>query len=379
MKQLIENFLKKYPVTFVSIILFAIVAVISYEKIGIGQYANNISNNLIMAITIMLISIIESSFLVPNILDVKNEKLPEKIKHSNLIKNLIGALFGIIIYFITSVIVSIYIGNGYDGQYVSYPVSFILISFSCFFIITKKNIDTAKYGQKVFINELLLLILYLVMITGTGVLFYISYVLFSFKDWTKMIDIALVEMILVTNIGFFISLENVDGETSGVAKILIKYVMFIMVLIGFVFFYIYLIKIIFTKSLPSNQVFLVCSILFIAGLPTALMSKSFDDGNIYDKIINYLPLAFIPAIILQIISITLRINQYGFTVMRYLGVSLIIFEIAYVVLYIFKYNKLKYIFIVGAIICFIMTYVPIINIMQFPEFYNTHFLMPGNN
>ena len=62
MKQLIENFLKKYPVTFVSIILFAIVAVVSYEKIGIGQYANNIGNNLIMAITIIISTIVIPRF-----------------------------------------------------------------------------------------------------------------------------------------------------------------------------------------------------------------------------------------------------------------------------------------------------------------------------
>ena len=370
MKRIIENFVKKYPVTFVSIILMAASAVINYEKIGLGEYENNLVNRIIVGSTLMLISVIECSFLTSNIFEVYNEKLPEKIQKSNLLKNMIGAILGIIIYLLTSLLVSVYIGNGYDGQYVPYPVSFIFMSLACYFIITKRDMDTARYGQKVFINELILLVLYLVIITGTGILYYISYVLLGFDDWMKMIDVGIVEMILVAYTGHFIAIENVDGDTNAASKILIKYVMFIMVLIGFVFFYIYLVKMIVTRSLPSNQVFLVCTILFAAGIPTALMSKSFDEGTIYDKIIKYIPIAFIPAIILQTISIALRINQYGLTVMRYMGVMILVLEIAYTVLYIFKYDKLKYIFIVGAILGFIMTYVPILNIMQLPYFLN---------
>ena len=370
MKKLLENFIKKYPATFVCIIIMAIAAVVTYEKIGLGDYENNTINRFIMGVTVMIISVVECSFLTTNIFDVYGNKLPEKIKDNYLIKNLIGALIGIIIYFLTSIIFSIYIGNGYDGQYVPYPLSFIFMSLACYFIITKKDIDIAKYSHKVFINELILLILYLVIITGTGVLFYISYALFGFDDWMKMIDIAIIETILVAYTGHFIALENVDGETNVVSKILIKYVMLIMVLIGFLFFYIYLIKMIATRSLPSNQVFLVCTILFVAGIPTALMSRSFDEGTIYDKIIKYIPMAFIPALILQIISLGLRINQYGITVIRYIGVMILVFEIAYIILYIFKYNKLKYILIVGAILAFIMIYVPIINIMQLPIILN---------
>ena len=159
MKRIIENFVKKYPVTFVSIILMAVAAVVSYEKVGFGEYENNLVNRVIMGTTLMFISVVECSFLTSNIFDVYNEKLPEKIKESNLFKNLIGAVLGIAIYFITSLLVSVYIGNGYDGQYVPYPVSFIFMSLACYFIITKRDMDTARYGQKVFINELILLIL----------------------------------------------------------------------------------------------------------------------------------------------------------------------------------------------------------------------------
>lgn len=371
MKNLLENFIKKYPITFVCIVLFTIAAVVNMEILGIsGVYENNKINNLIMAITISLITIIESTFLVTNICDVYNDKLPEKIKDNYILKNLLGVFVGIAIYFITCILFSIYIGDNTNGQYVSYPVSFILISLACYFIITKKNIEVSKYTHKVFINEIILLILFLVIITGTGVLFYISYTLLGFNDWTKFFDIMMVETTLITYIGSFIALENVERESNAASKILIKYVMFIMVLIGFVFFYIYLVKIIITKELPSNQVFLVCTILFGAGLSIALMARSFDEGTMYDKIIKNLPIAFIPALILQILSLALRINQYGITTLRYIGGIIILYEISYIVLYIFKYSKLKYMFVVGAILAFIMTYVPIINIMQLPQILN---------
>lgn len=368
MKKLLVNFIKKYPITFIGIISFTILAVAKMEELWLSDvYEANKINLLVMAITIALTTIIETSFLVTNIFDFYNDKLPEKIKDNSVLKNLIGALIGVVLYFITSTLVNIYIGDNMNGQYVNYPVSFILISIACYFIVTKKNMEASEYTQKVFINELILLILFLVLLTGTGILFYITNALLGFNDWIKFFDIMMVETILVTYIGSFIAIENVEGESNVVSKVLIKYVMFIMVLIGFIVFYIYLVKIIINKSLPSNQVFLVCTILFGVGLSTALMARSFDEGTTYDKIIEYLPMAFIPALILQIISLTLRIHQYGLTVVRYLGVIIILYELAYIVLYIFKYDKLKYIFIVGAILAFIMTYVPVLNIMQLPK------------
>lgn len=388
MKKILKNFIKKYPFTFACIVLLSIVLIIMIDKIGfIGILSGNFVNDFLIASVCFLITLIDTSFLASNVKETKRDAVEanaenvvvnaknvvanacgartNKTLNNNYIKNLIGIGIGIIIYFISSILYSIYTGTSFNGQYITYPVSAILISLTCFFIISEKEIDFAHYVQKIFTNMLKVLLLYIIVVIGTSILFFICWALFRFFNFQKYLDIIIVESVLIFYIGTFISFENIDENNSLAAKVLIKYVMFIMVLIGFVLFYIYFIKIIILRTLPSNQVFTVCTILFSIGLSTGLMSKSFDEGTLYDKIIKYLPIAFIPALVLQIISIWFRINQYGITTPRYICIMIIIYEIAYIIIYVLKYKKLKYIYIISATLMFILWYVPKINILEF--------------
>ena len=409
MKKILKNFIKKYPFTFACIVLLSIVLIIMIDKIGfIGILSGNFVNNFLIASVCFLITLIDTSFLASNVKETKRDAVEadaenvvanienvvanaenvvvnaknvganaenvganacgartNKILNNNYIKNLIGIGIGIIIYFISSILYSIYTGTSFNGQYITYPVSAILISLTCFFIISEKEIDFAHYVQKIFTNMLKVLLLYIIVVIGTSILFFICWALFRFFNFQKYLDIIIVESVLIFYIGTFISFENIDENNSLASKVLIKYVMFIMVLIGFILFYIYFIKIIILRTLPSNQLFTVCTILFSIGLSTGLMSKSFDEGTLYDKIIKYLPIAFIPALVLQIISIWFRINQYGITAPRYICIMIIIYEIAYIIIYILKYKKIKYIYIISATLMFILWYVPKINILEF--------------
>ena len=150
----------------------------------------------------------------------------------------------------------------------------------------------------------------------------------------------------------------------------------IMVFIGFVIFYIYLIKIIAKLEMPSNQVFAVCTCLFSMGLFTSLMSLGINEVSKYNTAIKFLPIAFIPALILQIISIALRIAQHGLTSARYIGVMVIIFEIVYLVFYILdeilhnKKVKLEKVLLIASLLIFIACFVPKINMYELPFAYN---------
>ena len=121
------------------------------------------------------------------------------------------------------------------------------------------------------------------------------------------------------------------------------------------------------RELPSNQVFAVCTSLFSIGLFTSLMSLGINEESKYNTAIKFLPIAFIPALILQIISITLRIAQHGMTTNRYFGVMIIIFEIVYLVFYILdellknEKVKLKNILLISNIFILIMFFIPKVN------------------
>ena len=368
MKNSIIKFIKEYPITFICVIIFAILFSIQINILGLSYASIQNETNMISELLLLTNSVMTGSFLTYKILSNYNEKIPKRIIDSQLLKNVIPIILIIILHFISRGLLILY------GQKDNYSMQFILslffLSFTYLIIMTEKNLPLHEYMTKVFLNSLLLFLFECIVATGIGILFYIYYALFGSGEWEHILTVYSFVFSIISFIGNFIIIDNINTKPNLFSKILIKYVMMTIVFIGFVFFYIYLIKIVINKSLPSNQVFLVCTILFSAGLSTSLMAKTFDEKTPYDLAINYLPYAFIPALILQTISIFMRINQYGLTANRYFGITIIIFELIYIIFYIFKFNKLKYILIAENILLCISFYVPIINMYQLPNYYN---------
>lgn len=369
MKNSIIKFIKEYPITFICVIIFAILFSIQINILGLSYASIQNETNIISELLILTNSIMTGSFLTYKILSNYNEKIPKRIIDSQLLKNIAPIILIIILHFISRGLLILY------GQKDNYSMQFILslffLSFTYLIIMTEKNLPLHEYMTKVFLNSLLLFLFECIVATGIGILFYIYYALFGSGEWEHILTVYSFVFSIISFIGNFIIIDNINTKPNLFSKILIKYVMMTIVFIGFVFFYIYLIKIVINKSLPSNQVFLVCTILFSAGLSTSLMAKTFDEKTPYDLAINYLPYAFIPALILQTISIFMRINQYGLTANRYFGITIIIFELIYIIFYIFKFNKLKYVLIAESILLFIVFYIPVINMFQLPTYYNT--------
>ena len=132
-------------------------------------------------------------------------------------------------------------------------------------------------------------------------------------------------------------------------------------IITFAIIYIYMLKILITWNIPSNHIFRIISLLFVFGMPFWTMINSFDGSSILVKICKKLPLAFMPLIILQIYSLMLRISSNGLTVIRYIGIMLIIIEILYAIIYIIKEDKIYYLGYIIIIMCIIGILVPKIN------------------
>ena len=370
MRVSILNFIKKYPLTFISAIFFAALCTLMVNDLGIVYSSGNFNNTLTECL-LLVSSIVSGSFLFSKIVAVYNNKIHDRIKTYKIIESLVAIVIVSILHFITRFLVKAYTNQ--DDNFAIYPLTIIFASLTYYLIIKETNISVPEYVLKVFMNILALFLFECIVASGIAVLFYIYNTLFRSADWQILLNILIFQFIVITSIGGFIAIENIKSTPSLFSRVLVKYVMMIMVLIGFVFFYIYLIKIMIKRELPSNQVFMVCTLLFSLGLSINLMAGSFNDNSPYDLVNKYLPLAFVPALVLQILSLFLRINQYGFTVSRYMGVILIIFEIIFILIYQFRYDKLKYIFLVDAVLVFIMSYVPMINMYQFPNIYNKTF------
>ena len=135
-------------------------------------------------------------------------------------------------------------------------------------------------------------------------------------------------------------LKAVSGkkETPGrFAKVCVLYVLLPMLLVAFAILYLYFGKVILEKDFPNNQVFAILTFLFAVGLPIWTMMRAVlgSQGN-RGKVVSSIPFLFIPFIFLQAWCISQRISEYGFTVSRYMGLALILFESTYFVLYILR-------------------------------------------
>lgn len=134
-------------------------------------------------------------------------------------------------------------------------------------------------------------------------------------------------------------LSKAGEEIGKFAKVVFLYVLQPILLAAFLIIYIYIFKIIFAMTLPSNVVFDILAFLFAIGMPIWTMAMAFNDTEYENKLsllAKFVPYAYIPFIILQCICIGLRIKDYGVTEERYYAVALIVFEVIYFVIYILQ-------------------------------------------
>ncbi|MCR5800391.1 MAG: DUF4153 domain-containing protein [Lachnospiraceae bacterium] len=156
------------------------------------------------------------------------------------------------------------------------------------------------------------------------------------------------------------------GEIGKFARGVVLLVFEPLLMAALVIIYIYIVKIFVTSDVPSNSVFSIITFLFVAGLIIWTLVIGLEDRNSKLAVIGgYLPFVFIPCIFLQIWSLAIRIGEYGYTVSRYVGVILIIFELIYMILFtvrkVFKKDLVAYILIAAAALAFVGLIMPGVN------------------
>lgn len=123
-------------------------------------------------------------------------------------------------------------------------------------------------------------------------------------------------------------------------EVLVRYVSLIISMLAYLIIYIYIFKLIITRSVPSNSVFAILSALFVISMFISYLCTTFENRGLLQKFAFYSPLIFAPFIIMQCYTMIARIGQYGLTPMRYFGIAFIIFEIVYIVYYTVEYKKI---------------------------------------
>lgn len=392
-KEAIIGFIKKYKIESIAVLIFSILSAIAFD-------IDKTKPRALFESMVIFSFIAIGTFLVDKIFSVYENEIKQKLgnkEHSFKLARWISYIVIVAVEYLFY-IWSIYlmsVSNVSDGKAIDFTsndyesirlmimsasiVSSMFILLVIYFVIKEKRILLKEYLLKLFMNSIFVFIISIIVLMGIYVLYMICEILLGTIPYYIISRIIVFLLSMIYFMGLFVSIESVDGKQSLFSKILVRYIMQVMVFIGFIIFYIYLIKIIVMRELPSNQVFAVCTSLFSIGLFTSLMSLGINEESKYNTAIKFLPIAFIPALILQIISIALRIGQHGMTTNRYFGVMIIIFEIVYLVFYILdellknEKVKLKNILIISNIFILIMFFIPKVNSYEFSDIYNKLF------
>ncbi len=234
--------------------------------------------------------------------------------------------------------------------------SVILYTFS-----KKSELDIKKYLFNIVSENFILGITYGILNAGVAAVsgIFIALILNSASDF------VLVIRLLVLLCGFFyipsvISiLSNPKTKENSFVEKLMLFVAFPLALIAIVIIYIYIAKILLLREMPKNMVGRILIGIYLAVFPIWAMVVSINNEKV-NKIAKKIPYFYMPLILLEIYSIFTRINQYGLTPIRYLGVLFIAFQLISFISIIMKEKCLREIILL----------IPIISIIYFVSPFN---------
>ena len=288
-----------------------------------------------------------------------------------------------IIGYIVSIIVSIGINafiqntskmNDILVQYIGSIISVYISSISLigiYTIIKKADIKFHEYVIKIFENLLKTGIVYGILQIGIIGLIYI-FMSLILNNTTGVWEVIGKAEILLS--GFYLtpatiySFTKTENETSKALKNILSYVILPLVVAALVIVYMYIVRILVNREIPKNFLFGLNTGIFIASYFVWTTCYSLrEEKRTVGKIATYMPIIFIPLLILQIYSLAVRIIPYGITIQRYMGIVILVFEICAIVFSLIKQRKheSKIIFATIGIMIFVLL-VPFVNVFDAP-------------
>lgn len=366
MRKLIIDLYNKYIITFISIIILTL-----YTFAISGSGFKNYS----FSIHLYFVDLVLGTFIAYKIFDVYKDKLFGADASKNIIIKIIVFIISILSIFVLHAInfkfANINFKDEFEYQFLK-MVYLLIPQFLIFYLeISDKNISVPQYALMVFKNFLSHFVFTLIVFTGIIILYLIYEALIGSVDDNFYLSIVVTLLTFTTMTGYLISIDNTEYKENVFLKVLVCYVMQSIVFVGYVIVYAFMLNIIIKMQLPPNQIYMVGIAVFFIGVLTSYMSQGF---NVNYKISKLMPVLFIPILIMQYIAIFVRIINYGMSVYRYIAIMVLVFETIFLVMYIFKYDRLKNIFLYAIGLVLILFYIPFINIYSIPNTINNTLL-----
>ena len=237
-----------------------------------------------------------------------------------------------------------------------------------FIIIKKLKIDFSEYVLKIDINIIKTSFVYGIIATGVALIFSVFYFLIWKVSFKYLLNLEIFIFGFFYCSMFINAVTNTDTEVNSFFEKLVKYILMPLLIITMSIIYLYIIKIFILREIPKNIIFRITASLFVAGgLIWTCMNYFKEKGALY-KISTKLPIIFSPFILLQIYTLGIRISKNGITPLRYAGIVFIIFEVCYILCYIVKNNRIKYLILFADVLIIISVLIPGINAFDVSDY-----------
>ncbi len=339
-KEKSKSIFKEYPVTLITIFIFTLFLIIflDYDTADAEIFEN---------ICLFLTFYSFGAFFTEVIFSTKEKRIG----------------FFTIFLILSAILVYLAKNNNLNTVAVKVIGSYLIIinALSIFFLYRKNKVNVEHYLISVCENILRLSLVYSILSFGILLISEVfSYLILGESDFDFILRIEILLFGFFYVPGLIMGITSIRKKISNFIKIIVHYTMGILIDIAYLIIYLYIIKIFITWNIPSNEIFRILGSLFIITAPIIIMNDYYKD-DIFYKINHKLPMLFIPFILLEIYSIFIRIQNNGITILRYLGILLIVFEIIFIYLFYFKEKNKEYNLLAIIVLTVISLLIPYIN------------------
>ena len=353
MDALVQNVFMKYTVTVISVVLATILAAVLIDTGEMSEKAEDILVNMEMFLWIFATGSLAAE-------EYLNKKTVPRI-----IALAASAVYaGFFVFLLECTDTTIFgmdaeLFIGFAGLYYVVAISSLLIM-SVHHMYRASGLSLSEYCISAVANMAQTSIVYSLFAGGIAIVVAIFNVLiFDTDTFLLRLELFLAGGIFLP--ALLLAISKVSDQVGKFMRGVVRNVLLPLLIATFVIIYLYIFRILFSWELPSNEVFMILSVVFALGLPIWTMAGH-NKEKLLGKINAWLPVAFIPFILLQCICIGIRFYHYGYTTQRYYACALIVFEIIYVCLYLIKKGKyLQWIFPAACVVLFVTIACPFLN------------------
>ena len=202
-------------------------------------------------------------------------------------------------------------------------------------IIRESGLPFEQYAVRVVFSAIRVIIILGILNVGFLFIFFLINKLITEIDmgsWMYRFELLLTAFVYVPYMLSCLT-NRTEEKPSGFARGVVLYALMPLYIAAVAIVYIYAVRILITWEFPVNQLYFVCAGLFFSGFLIWTMAYAFtrrDPIKLYNIVIRYMKYIVSPFILLELYSLIIRINAYGWTAPRVIGIWIIVLQIIYV-------------------------------------------------